>query len=411
MQIRKNFARCLLASAVLYSQSAIALEIGLPEKIGQMIMVGFTGADKNSSGFKTIEKQIEKSEIGGVIYLKRNIRSKKAVVEMNTILSSVGPKLPPFIAVDQEGGRVQRLLPKIGFPSTPSAKSVASRKTHRQAYEIYNILASNLSNMGFNMNFGPVVDLDLYAKNPIIGRLERSFSSDPEIVLDYATAFIAAHKDNHVVTALKHFPGHGSSRSDTHKGFVDISKTWSAKELEPYRELIKSGEAQLVMSGHLYNEKIQGEGKKHPASLSSILLKKKLRGELEFGGIIVSDDMQMGAIEKNYSFKDSVIRAVKAGNNIILFSNDKKPNPNLPYRIRDILIEASETDADLLEDIQTSYERIKRMKIFMLPDAKLDRMVTKSIGKSKDFLLLTPEYMAQMTRDVKLTPTVKVSIN
>lgn len=411
MRICKKALFGLTLCSVLMGSNSFAVEIGLSQKIGQMIMVGFTGADKNSSGFKIVEKQIENSEIGGVIYLKRNIQSKNAVGEMNTILSSVGPGLTAFIAVDQEGGRVQRLLPKVGFPSTPSAKTIAARHTTRAAFETYKVMAENLKDLGFNMNFAPVVDLDTNKNNPIIGRLGRSYSSDPVKVVDFASAFIDAHKTFGVLTALKHFPGHGSSHLDTHKGFVDITSTWSEKELEPYKLLIENGYAQFVMSGHLYNGKIQGEGKRHPASLSPILLKNKLRGELKFGGIIVSDDMQMGAIENNYKFKEAVIRAVKAGNNILLFSNDKKPNPKLPLKVRDILIAESKTDPELIEDINRSYELIQRQKISLLPSAKIDRTVTKSLNRSADDLAITPSFLAQMTRDVKLKPSRLVTVN
>jgi beta-N-acetylhexosaminidase len=336
---------------------------GLPEKIGQMILVGFPGDTPRHAGFRRVRKQLRSGEIGGVLYLGRNLRNRATVRRMNAGLVSVAPaRLPPLIAIDQEGGKVQRLKRLHGFPQTVSAKRMARRKSPVEAATAYGVLAEGLSDWGFTLNLGPVVDVDTNPGNPIIGRLERSFSADPHKVTDYGAAFVEAHRQHGVLTALKHFPGHGSSRRDSHRGAVDVSRTWAEKELEPFRRLIANDRADLIMTAHVVNRALRPSGDAMPVSLSKPALTEVLRGELGFDGVIMSDDLQMDAIRRNFSLEDAVLRAVGAGTDILVFANDKRPDPEIPAKVAAILISEARTDPVLAQKIDAAYGRIKALK-------------------------------------------------
>lgn len=337
--------------------------IGLDRKIGQMILVGFLGDRPGHSGFKRVHEQLEAGQIGGVLYLGRNLKNRATVCRMNAGLSSVAPAgLPPLIAIDQEGGTVQRLKRHHGFPQTASAKHMARRKSPAEAALAYGVLAKGLAAWGFTLNLGPVADVDINPRNPIIGRLNRAYSADPKLVADYAAAFVDAHREQGVLTALKHFPGHGSSRQDSHRGAVDISGTWSEKELEPFRLLISDKKADLVMTAHVINRALQKDRKHVPVSLSQRVLQEVLRGELGYSGVIISDDLQMDAIRRSFSLEQVVLRAVAAGTDILLFANDKRPDPEIPAKVAAILLKAVKENPAFQQKIDAAYGRIRALK-------------------------------------------------
>lgn len=350
----------LMAIAVLRGEARAA---DLERKIGQMILVGFVGGARGHSGFQRVREQLRAGEIGGVLYLGRNLRNRATVRRMNAGLSAASPAhLPPLIAIDQEGGVVQRLRRRHGFPQTLSAKRMARRKSPAEAATAYGVLAEGLADWGFTLNLGPVVDVDTYPRNPIIGRLERSYSADPDRVADYGAAFVEAHRAEGVLTALKHFPGHGSSRWDSHRGTVDVSKTWSATELEPFRKLIADEKVDLIMTAHVINRALMKEAGRVPVSLSQPVLTQILRGDLGYAGVILSDDLQMDAIRRTFSLEDTVLRAVHAGTDILLFANDKRPDPEIPAKVAGILLRAAKEDPDLVRKIDAAYGRILALK-------------------------------------------------
>lgn len=350
----------------------------LSQMIGQMIMVGFVGDTRTHPWFRDVLAQVEAGQVTGVLYLRRNIRNKIAVRAMNAALSRrAGAKLPLLIGIDQEGGRIQRLTPRVGFSSTPSAHEISRTQTPEQAQATYEGLASGLRDWGFNLNLGPVVDVDINPVNPIIGRLGRSFSAQPLTVSRYAAAFIAGHRRHGVLTALKHFPGHGSSREDSHWSMADITQSWSESELVPYRALIAQGHADLVMSAHVRHANLDPAPERRPASLSPAILTKLLRNTLGFDGVVISDDMQMRAISNNYSFADAVKRAVLAGTDILVFANDRSPDKAIPNKVIALLTEEAKTSSKMRARIESAYRRIVNLK------AKLQRRVPDS-GSRED---------------------------
>src|SRR5690606_32036763 len=166
---------------------------------------------------------IAQGHIGGVMFLKTNVGSLGAVREMNALFRSASPDLPPFITLDQEGGAVERLTKDVCFTEIPNAATIAGRNSAAEAEAIYAKMAAGIADLGFSVNFGPVADLATNPDNQVIARFVRAFSAEPAVVTDYDAAFIRAHRAARVLTAIKHFPGHGSSTADSHEGFVDIT--------------------------------------------------------------------------------------------------------------------------------------------------------------------------------------------
>jgi len=363
----------LLAGAL--SQRVPAFEVELkvaPEDaglldsmIGQMIMVGFAGDDERDLGVMAVREQLAKGAIGGVVLYPENIGSQAQLRALTAFLRNARSALVPFIAVDQEGGLVQRLTHRDGYTYFPSARSVGrnpSFSSPDSAIRLYAGMAKELADAGFNLNFGPVVDLNLNPDNPVIGGRERSFGADPSSVTALARAFIVAHRDAGIVTVAKHFPGHGSSHADSHKGFADISMSWKEIELEPYRALAKEGLLDAVMIGHLYHPRFS-DGAKLPASLSGRAIQAlRSKGFIGFRGVVVSDDMEMGAVRDDYSVEERVIKAVNAGTDLIVFSNVNLRDPELGVKIHAIIADAVRDGRISRLRIEQAYGKIRLLK-------------------------------------------------
>jgi beta-N-acetylhexosaminidase len=358
----------LLAPAILgglIAASPVAATPSLETMAGQMILVGFGGDSASDKSVDAVAGEIGNGVIGGVIFLKPNVASLEAVKQINAKLLAAareGGLPPPFLALDQEGGAVERLTRAVGFAETPSAAAVAKQMDADKARALYEGLAQRLGGLGFNLNFGPVADVNVNPDNPIIGKYGRAFSNDAWTVFQYDAAFIEAHHDNGLLTSLKHFPGHGSSTGDSHEGFVDITKSWNESELAPYKYLLRAHVVDMVMVGHLYNGNAAEDGAKLPASLSSYWINTELRDRLKFDGVVISDDLEMGAIRKLYSLHDTVVKAVTAGVDILLFSNTAKYSPELGATVRKILVDEANADPAFRARIEQSYNRIAALK-------------------------------------------------
>ncbi|MCB1516346.1 MAG: glycoside hydrolase family 3 protein [Hyphomicrobiaceae bacterium] len=357
--------RAVVAAIVIWAGAlSAAFAQDLEHMAGQMIVVGFQGDSLDDSGVKAMLNDVAAGRVGGVMFLGNNVASSSQVTAIVSAIRAAAPAgLPPLIALDQEGGKVERLTAKVGFKEEPTAAEVSAMGEAR-ASAIYNEMANGLMEWGFNTNFGPVVDLNVNPNNPIIARFGRSFGDNGQEVAGMAGTFINAHHNYGILTALKHFPGHGSSQADSHEGFVDISKSWSAAELDPYQRLIGQGMADMIMAGHLFaNEGAAGDSETYPASLSSYWITDVLRGQLGFGnGVVITDDMEMGAIRQNYGFKQAILQAVRAGDDILLFSNTAKPRTTLANEVQAILVDEAERDPAFRQRIEESYRRIVAMK-------------------------------------------------
>lgn len=329
-------------------------------KIGQMIMVGMSGksANKNSAIIKDIKKGI----VGGVLLFEYNINpnnSKENLLELTKDLQSAA-QIPLMISIDQEGGQVNRLKMKYGFPSMPSAQVVGQKNDVIYTKQVGSTIANSLSKCGINLNFAPVVDI-LNPNCPVLGKRNRCYSSDVKTIAQCAEITIEEHNKLGIKTSLKHFPGHGSSTSDSHLGLVDVSKTWNVEELFPYKYLIDAGKVDMIMTAHIINKKLDKSGL--PATLSKKIVTDLLRKQLHFNGVIISDDMQMHAISKFYGLEQSIKLSINAGVDIVIFSNNiegaKDYNPsNIHATFKKLVL-----DGEIpMSRINESYARILSLK-------------------------------------------------
>lgn len=337
-------------------------------KIGQMVMVGFRGLEVSDTS--AIVQDLRQRYLGGVILFDydvplkspvRNIESPAQVRRLVSHLKQIAKEhsdLPLFVAIDQEGGRVARLKEKFGFQRTVSAAYLGRQPLDSTRFYAARI-ASELASLGININFAPCVDVNLNPENPIIAKYERSFSADAKQVARYAEAFIDAHHQRGVLTAVKHFPGHGSSRSDSHVGFVDVTAVWSPEELEPYRRLIQAGKVDMVMTAHIFHA---GLDTALPATLSERIVGRLLRDSLQYGGVVVSDDMQMKAISAQYGLETAIKYALLAGIDILLFGNNLDYDPEIAKKATDIIKRFIREKVISPERIEQSYRRIVALK-------------------------------------------------
>jgi len=322
--IRTVFFLFLLLVAMSQAASSGDREDELRRMIGRMIIVGFDAEWLDSTA--PFVRELQRFRPGGVILFDRdyrersrtkNIRSPQQLSELTAQLRAFAAA-PLLIAVDQEGGKVARLKPAYGFAATPSAAEIGEKNDPAYAQKAYGTLAATLSQEGINTDFAPVVDLALNPKNSVIVGLGRSYGKSPQKVAEYAGIFIDALQQRDIIAVLKHFPGHGSSLGDSHRGFVDVSDTWSEAELEPYRRLIGAGKADMIMTAHVFNRRLDPD---YPATLSHRVNTQLLRGRLGFRGVIVSDDLQMKAISQHYGLGEAVRLAINAGVDMLLFGN------------------------------------------------------------------------------------------
>lgn len=326
-------------------------DVLLKKMIGRMVVVGFEDAviDEHSA----IVKDIQTYDLGGVILFDRfyndknrikNISSPQQLQRLTSQLKRFSQK-PLFISIDQEGGKVVRLKKRDGFDETPSALAL-SQTSLENAKGAYTQMAQMLQDNGINGNFAPVVDLALNENNKVIVGLERSYGKQSDSVTRYAKTCIDAFNEKGIIGVVKHFPGHGSSLEDSHLGFVDVTHTWSEKELEPYRNLIATQSIDMIMSAHVFNAHLD---KTYPATLSYEINTKLLRQKMGYEGVLISDDLQMEAIAKYYTLEETLTLAINSGIDILLFGNQ------LSYTHTETIIE---TIFAQVKKGAISYERI-----------------------------------------------------
>lgn len=334
------------------------------QMIGQLLLTGFKG-DKISS-LHPVYSDIKERNLGGVILFDRHLSSKSAT---NNIVS--GKQLRRLtadlqdireekllIAVDQEGGKVNRFRGEFGFPQFPGAEELGNSTNPEQTRSTARELSKMLKSYGVNWNLAPVVDINSNPENPIIGAVGRSFSSNPLKVTEQGEAWIDGHKENKILTCLKHFPGHGSSEKDSHLGFVDISSSWQRDELLPYQRLIDKKMAQSIMLGHLFHE---GFDSKLPASLSANTV-SYLRREMSFAGVIITDDMQMRAITDKYGINAACIMAIQAGVDIVIIGNNLSYTPDLFATLHRDMLRGIDQGTLTTARVKESWQRVQQLK-------------------------------------------------
>lgn len=339
--------------------------MNLEQKIGQLLIIGFKGHTVTADC--PIVQDIQKRNIGGVILFDRFLAEKLpdnniiSAEQTRSLIASLqdAARTPLLVAVDQEGGLVNRFKEERGFPQTQTAAELGQQPDTAATSAAAEQTAMLLAGLGFNLNLAPVVDLNSYADNPIIGRYQRSFGRNPHKVAEHAAAWISAHRKHGVKTCLKHFPGHGSAREDSHLGFVDISRYWRPDELTPYKKLIDSGSVDTVMTGHLFNIVVDSL---YPATLSEKTVQGLLRTELGYQGLVLSDDMQMRAISAHYGLEEAVCRAIGAGVDLLIFGNNLDYHPDIAKKAIRAVTDAVRCGALAETAIDAAWQRVQLFK-------------------------------------------------
>ena len=332
--------------------SAMSLE----EKIYQMMFVtpeSITG-EKNATR-AILEEELKMCPVGGIIYFSQNFVSKEQTENMLKNTKSIS-KIPLFAGVDEEGGKVARLgsNKNMEFPSFLSMRKIGDTKDIKKAYEVGTELGINLEKYGFNTNFAPVADVILNDNNTEIG--SRSFGKDAKLVSEMVESFVKGMEQTGVMSVLKHFPGHGSTIVNSHNGYSNSKrKLEEIKEFEllPFKSGINAGSS-FVLVSHMTLENATSE--KVPCTLSKEIITDLLKNELAFKGIVITDSMSMGAITKEFSQKDAVIKSINAGSDMILMPlNVKQTVEDIKQAVENKIIDE--------ERINDSVRRILNVKM------------------------------------------------
>jgi len=337
----------------------------LDQMIGQLFIIGFKGQTVSEND--PICLDITTRNLGGVILFDRhlatgsmtnNITGAEQLAKLTGQLQNIRPE-KLLIGVDQEGGRVNRFRTEFGFSLTPSAGDLGLTGDTTNTRKYSRKTAHMLHDCGINLNFAPVVDLNSNPENPIIGKIGRSFASTPDTVCAHASSWITEHTKEHILSCLKHFPGHGSSKDDSHLGFVDITDSWNQTELMPYKKLIAAGLADAIMVGHLYNKAFDPE---YPATLSFTTIQEILRQRLHYKGLVISDDMQMKAITDKYGLTEACIMSLSAGIDMLIIGNNLSYDPNIFAGIHKAVLQAVDKGTINEDTIKSAWRRVQNYK-------------------------------------------------
>ena len=326
-------------------------DLTLDEKIGQMFFAGIS----NTELTETDKKLIEQYKVGGIILFKENLQSPNQILRLLKTLkeTNVENTFPLFLGIDEEGGRISRLPNEI--QSLPSSLEIGNSNHVLFAYDIGRILGKELSAFGFNLDFAPVLDINSNPNNPIIG--DRSFGNTAGVVSAFGLETMRGLHSENIISVIKHFPGHGDTDVDSHLELPTISKTKEQlKELEliPFEQAIHQN-ADAVMIAHILLPKIDAI---YPASMSKNIITDLLRDEMEFKGVVITDDLTMKAITNNYSIEEAVVQSIKAGSDILLIAHEFH---NVEIGIQSIK-KAINTGEITEEQINASVMRIIQLK-------------------------------------------------
>lgn len=342
----------------------------LKEKIGQMFIVCTDSLDFDAETKVTekMKKNLEEYKPGGVIFFSYNLKNRKQIKKMISNIQNT-EEIPLFISVDEEGGSVARIAntPNMKTTKFPSMSEIGKTKDSKNAYNVGETIGQEIHELGFNLDFAPVADLNTNSENTEIGN--RSFGSDADTVSEMVAQEVKGLQAQGVSSTLKHFPGQGQCGEDTHKGYVDLNATIDRLrdvEFLPFKSGISAG-SDMVMMSHVAVSQITG--KETPASLTKLMVTDILREEMQFDNIIITDAMNMKVITKFYDADQAAIMAVEAGNDMILMpDNFEQAYEGVLEAVKDGTLSESQIDA--------SVSRILTVKIRrgILPtDSKLFR--------------------------------------
>lgn len=303
-------------------------DMSLDEKVDQLFFITpeqLTGMGTVTQAGDTTREAIKKHPVGGLIYFEQNLedpeQTKKLLSGTQHFYEDLG-KVQPFLGVDEEGGTVARIAKNSAFGVTNVGNMVDIGNTgdSSKAYEAGNTIGTYLHDLGFNLDFAPVADVLTNPNNTVVAK--RAFGSDPALVSSMALQEVKALEAQQVVPVVKHFPGHGATTDDTHEGYAYTDKTLEemmASDLVPFADAAKEN-VPMMMAGHISAPNVTGDNT--PASLSEKLITGVLRQQLGYGGVVITDAMNMGAIANTYSSGEAAVKAIQAGADMILMPYD-----------------------------------------------------------------------------------------
>lgn len=326
-------------------------ELSIQEKIGQMIIIGM---DTNYITDR-IKIMITKYKIGGIILYRKNFHTYQEMLDLIRQLKELNKenKIPLWIAIDQEGGRVNRMPKEI--LNLPSANLIATKCGMEEVEKSAEIIGKILKKSGYNLNFAPVLDIKRFENNHAIG--DRCYGENKENVAKYGMAFMKRLQEQGIVSVIKHFPGHGATKRDSHYFLPIIKKKMEYLEKEdmyPFEQAIKNG-ADAILVGHLFIKNVTGI---YPASLSRKFIVKYLRKKYRYHGLIITDDLKMKAIKFVYGSSIAVEKAFEAGNDVIVFRFNKEEEKQVIEKIVRLAQEGKIKESR----INRSVSRIIKMK-------------------------------------------------
>ncbi|SDK07340.1 beta-N-acetylhexosaminidase [Paenibacillus sp. OK060] len=289
-------------------------QLSLDEKIGQMILAGVQGTTLDAQAKQMITDQ----KVGGIIFYANNVSTVPGTAKFVQSIKDANRSnpVPIFMSVDQEGGKVSRMPETV--ESIPSNGKVGKTKDAELAQTMGKLLARQIQLLGFNVDFAPVLDVNSNPNNPVIG--DRSFGSSASLVSQMGIAEMKGLRNEGIIPVVKHFPGHGDTSVDSHLDLPVVNKTekqLAQLEWIPFEAAVKE-QVEAVMVAHILFPKLDPD---HPASLSNVIIGQQLRGKFKYDGVVITDDLSMGAIAKNYKLNDAALATVQAGSDILLVAH------------------------------------------------------------------------------------------
>jgi len=289
-------------------------QMTLAEKIGQLLVIGVDGTAFSDE----MDNLIRNYHVGGAIIMGRNVSTTSEMLQLITNIKEANEsnKIPLFMSVDEEGGRVSRL--PAGIPKLPASAKIGKQNDKTISYQAGSYLAEVLQEFGYNMNFAPVLDINNNPKNPVIG--DRSLGADPELVARLGVATMRGMTDNGVISVVKHFPGHGDTVVDSHKALPKVETTLERLrnvELVPFQRAIDEG-VDAVMVAHILFPALDPD---YPSSMSKAIITDLLRNDMQFDGVVITDDLTMGAIANDYTIPEAAVQSFIAGSDLLLIVN------------------------------------------------------------------------------------------
>lgn len=341
------------------------------QELGQLLVIGFRGTEINSES--KIVQDFKEYNLGGVILFDydiesdtygRNITDANQLLRLSSALVA-NSQTPPIISIDQEGGQVSRLKEQYGFPPTRTADYLGNIDNEDSTRHYARSMAQEFMVVGVNTNFAPVVDVNLNPDNPVIAEYGRSFSSDPDKVVEHVGYVLDEFDKEGILSVLKHFPGHGSSTEDSRLGIPDVTDTWDSSELIPYKRLFSERKINAVMTTHIYNANIDSVW---PATLSENTIQGLLRDSLGFKGVVFSGDMQMEAIRGEYGLETIVEQALNSGVDILIFGNNSTYEDDIAERAITIMQKGIAEGRISEERVDSALARVGRLKKEVIED-------------------------------------------